>query len=484
MPTVHLLKQFLAISTTNDHKKQYIMSKTLAQSLSDDPQLATAKKQILETLQGYQNKITGIQPADPSRKQSYKETIARFQEQRGGALIFPYIGTGFGKGPFVELEDGSIKYDFICGIGVYQFGHCNPMLVEASLDAALQDTLIQGHLQQNTNTLKLTESILALANQDNQLFDRCFLTSSGVMAGENALKITFQKKFPANRVFAFKRCFAGRTIAFSQINDKALGRAGLPDCFPVNHLPFFDPEDPEGSTEKTLLAMRTLLEAYPGRYAAMIFELVQGEGGVYPGESNYFKKVMQLCKEHKIAVLVDEIQTFARLEKPFAYQYYGLEDWVDVVYIGKASQVCATLFKKEYAAKPGLLGQTYTASSSTIEAGIRILDSLKNGGYFGADGKIVRLSDYIHERLQEFAKETGLIEGPFGLGSMVCFTPFKGEAAKVSAFTQTLFENGIIALTAGSEPTKCRFLLPYPVIDEVDIDAVLEIVFETLQSMN
>ena len=459
------------------------MNKTIAQRLKEDSDLLNAKKQILKTLEKYQDEIDGIRPPSQESKVTYEELIEQLQLMRGGALIYPYIGSGFGKGALVELEDGSVKYDFLCGIGVYQFGHCNPSLVAASIDAAVQDTLIQGHVQQNTNTLELTKLILEMANQDEPVFDHCFLTSSGVMAGENALKITFQKKAPANRVFAFKRCFAGRTIAFSQINDKALGRAGLPDCFPVDHLPFFDPEDPEGSTQRTLDAMQTMIEAYPEKHAALMIELVQGEGGFYPGESKFFREIMTLCRQHGIAVLVDEVQTFARLNKPFAFQYYGLEDLVDVVWIGKASQVCATLFKKSFAPKPGLLGQTYTAAASSIEGAIKILNELGQEGYFGKDGKIDRLSSYITGKLDVFARETGLIEGPFGIGSMICFTPFKGEQAKVVAFTKQLFEYGVIALTAGSHPTKCRFLLPYPVIDTDEIDQVLEIVFRTLREM-
>jgi 4-aminobutyrate aminotransferase-like enzyme len=459
------------------------MNTTLAEKLNHHPDILAAKRQILDTLESLQSDITGPSRADPSRSLHYETLIEKFQSQRGGPLIFPYIGTGFGKGPLVELEDGSIKYDFICGIGVYQFGHCNPMLVEAGLDAALKDTIIQGHLQQNKDSLELTDTILRLANRTQQVFDHCFLTSSGVMAGENALKITFQKKFPANRVFAFKRCFAGRTLAFSQINDKAVGRAGLPDCFPVDHLPFFEPNDPEGSTKATLHAMQSLIEAYPGKHAALMVELVQGEGGFYPGDTDYFRKVMELCRSHGIAVLVDEIQTFSRLSEPFAYQYYGLEDLVDVAWIGKASQVCATLFKKDFAPKPGLLGQTYTAATSVIESATRILKALENEHFFGDDGKIERLSRYTIEKLEQFASETGWISGPFGLGSMVCFTPFEGETKRTMALVQALFQNGVITLTAGSHPTKCRFLLPYPVIEESDIDAVLAITFDTIRTM-
>ncbi len=459
------------------------MSHTLSQQLQEDPQLIEGKKLILGALKKHQKSITGIRPSKSEFKADYESTIKRLEEIRAGGLIYPYLGSGFGKGPFVELEDGSVKYDFICGIGVYQFGHANPDIVEASIDGAIQDTLIQGHVQQNRNSLELSEQILGLANQGQRMFDHCFLTSSGVMAAENALKLTFNKNQPANRIFAFKRCFAGRTIAFSHINDKAMTRAGLPDAFPVDHVPFFDPEDPEGSTQRTLEAIKTKIEEFPSKHAGMIFELVQGEGGFYPGESNYFRKVMEFCKSKGIAVLVDEIQTFSRLKTPFAYQYFGLQDLVDMAWIGKASQVCATLFKSDWKPPAGLLGQTYTSATSTIEGAKQILKALSEEPFFGDSGKIERLSKYTQEKLAQFEAETGLINGPFGLGSMICFTPYNGDGAKVGSFLNRLFENGVIALSAGSNPTKCRFLLPYPVIEEDDIEVVLNIVFSTLKEL-
>ena len=68
---------------------------------------------------------------------------------RLGPLIYPYIGSGFCNGPFVELLDGSVKYDFITGIGVHYFGHAHPLMMKAGLRASLEDLLMQGNLQQN-----------------------------------------------------------------------------------------------------------------------------------------------------------------------------------------------------------------------------------------------------------------------------------------------------------------------------------------------
>ncbi len=77
---------------------------------------------------------------------------------------------------------------------------------------------------------------------------------------------------------------------------------------------------------------------------------------------------MTLCRENHIAVCCDEVQTFGRLPKLFAFQYFGLEDLVDIVSIGKLSQVCATLFRKEFKPKAGLLSQTFTGSTSSLHA--------------------------------------------------------------------------------------------------------------------
>lgn len=361
-------------------------------------------------------------------------------------------------------------------------GHNNPLIVEANIDAALSDVVIHGNLLQNVDSTVLVDQLLQLANRDTHVFDHCYITSSGVMAGENALKITFQKKHPANRIFAFKRNFAGRTLAFSQINDKPGLRIGLPDCFPVDHIPYFDPTRPEESIEETKQAIMDRILLHRGEHAAIIFELVQGEGGFHVGQRLFFREIMKLCRSHGIAVLVDEVQTFARLENPFAFQYFGLEDLIDVVWIGKASQVCATFFRKDFAPGKGLMGQTYTSTASMVRSSLATLKHLSEGGYWGPDGKINRLARHTVGRLKAFGDETGLIEGPYGLGSMIAFTPFGGDGEKVTAFVQTLFKNGVITLTAGANPTRVRFLLPYTVLDETTIDKALEIVFATLRS--
>ena len=140
----------------------------------------------------------------------------------------------------MELADGSVKYDMISGIGVHYLGHSHPALIAAGVDAAIRDTVMQGNLQQNVESVAMSQTLLDLANRGEKRLTHCFLTTSGSMANENSLKIILQKQTPASRVLAFEHAFAGRTLAMSMITDKASFRTGLPKVLDVDYLPFWD----------------------------------------------------------------------------------------------------------------------------------------------------------------------------------------------------------------------------------------------------
>lgn len=446
--------------------------------LRNDPQFSQAKKLLLEVLEEKQKKITGIKPPLESLKISYEEMIRAFSSVRGTPLFFPYLGSGIGNGPFVELMDGSIKYDFISGIGVHFFGHGYKDIVLAGIDAALSNTVMQGPLQQNIDSLEL----MSLLKETSGL-DCCFLTSSGAMANENALKLLFQKNYPRSRILAFNRSFSGRTLALSQITDKAEYRKGLPKTIDVDYIPFYDENDPGKSLEISKRALLTHLKRYPGQHAAMIFELVQGEGGFYPGNTAFFKQIMEILKEHEILVFIDEIQTFGRLYQLFAFQHFDLAEFVDVVSIGKLSQVCATLFRKKLTPQKGLISQTFSSSTASIKAANVIIKSLLEGGFYGPNGKIAHFEKHFHSRLKSLQKNRpDLISGPFGIGGMVAFTAFKGDRDKTIAFLKQLFEKGVLSFFCGDNPTRVRLLLPAGAITVQDIDAVSEIIEKTLIS--
>lgn len=441
-----------------------------------DPRIAEAKKLLLEVVSEQKKEIHKICPPNPEIEPLYLETLAKLAENRGGKIWYPYLGKGVGNGVLVELMDGSVKYDFIGGIGVHQFGHSHSEILSAAIDGAISDVVMQGHLQQNADQVELIATLV----RESKL-DHCFLTTSGAMANDNALKIAMQKNFPAKRVLAFERGFCGRTWAMSQITEKPGVREGIPVIIGVDYLPFFDAHQPEESTKRAVETLKKYLARHPKDYALMILELVQGEGGYYPGDARFFRAIMEILKEHHIAVCVDEIQTFGRTSHLFAYQHFGLEDLVDIVTIGKLAQVCATLFTSEYNPRPGLLSQTFTGSSSAIHASKTVLHLMNKDGFFGANGKNMTIHRQFVEKFEELRKRhPKLIQGPYGLGAMVAFTPLDGDMQRAIQFGQRLFQAGVLSFICGKDPTRIRFLPPIGVIRSEDIDAVAKIVEETL----
>lgn len=447
--------------------------------LREDPRVKEARNLLLAALKEHRGKLTSVRPPQENLIKPYEQLLNQFSAIRGSKLWFPYIGSGLGNGGLVELLDGSVKYDFICGIGPHYFGHSHPLMTEAAFTAALSDTIMQGNLQQNEEALRLSQVLCQTSG-----FAHCFLSTSGAMANENALKIAFQKRYPAARILAFERCFVGRTLALSQITDKPAFREGLPNTVEVDYVPYFDATQPEESTLKAVEALKKHLHRYPKQHAVMIFELVQGEGGFHAGSREFFMSLIEVLKQEEILIFDDEVQCFGRLSELFAFQYFDIKDHVDIVTIGKLSQTCATLFTDRVNPKPGLLSQTFTAAASSIQGGLAVLQELQKGNYYGSQGKIERLYRHFTAKLEAYSKShPQLLKGPYGLGSMLAFTPLDGSPEKVNAFVHELFQAGVMTFVAGQHPTRCRMLLPVGAIEEKDIDAAFEIIAVTLQKM-
>ncbi len=457
------------------------MSSLNFEQLKKDKRVIEAKRLLKEALREAQENIVEVKEANPDLVDTYNQLLKEAGRLRGRDLFFPYLGSGLGKGALVELADGSVKYDFISGIGVHYLGHSHKGLLESSVDAALEDTIMQGNLQQGLSSVELLRRLVDIASQGSSRLAHCFLTSSGAMANENAFKAILQKKSPASRFLAFRKCFSGRTLATGQMTDKPEIRAGLPTVLNIDYLPFYDATQPEMSTHATVKALQEHLSEHPGEYAAMVFELIQGEGGYYPGETEFFKSIIQILKENNIAVMIDEIQTFGRTKDFFAFQYFKLEEYVDVVTIGKMAQVCATFFTEDINPKAGLLSQTFTSSTAAINAATVILDEVANGGYLGEEGKINQYSLRFIGHLQQLsAKYPDQLQGPFGVGAMIGFTAFDGSMEKSKAFIFKLYENGVLSFVAGKDPTRIRFLMPVGGVTLEDIDQVCRIIEKVL----
>jgi 4-aminobutyrate aminotransferase-like enzyme len=460
------------------------MSKTIASDYLSDPRLEEAKKLVEEALADHSKKITGVKAGDPALKETYDKMLEEFSEHRGGKLFYNYIGSGIGNGALVELADGSVKYDFITGIGVHYFGHSHPGVVKAQVDGAVTNTTMSGNLQQNIDSPKLFKLILDQANKYGGGFDHMFMTSSGVMAAENALKMVFQKKSPAHRVLAFEKCFMGRTLAVSQITDKHVYRDGLPETLSVDYIPFYDANDHQGSIDKAVSMLQKYFARHKDQYAAFCMELIQGEGGYWVGHKDFFMAIIEECKKNNVSIIIDEVQTFMRTKEMFAFQYFGLDKHVDMVNIGKNSQICATIYRNDHKPRPGLISQTFTSSGSAINAAYYIINEVANNGYLGEDGKIEKIHKHFASNLEALSKKyPEKIQGPWGLGAMVGMTLFGGDMAKSKDFTFKLFENGVLSFIAGANPTRVRFLVPTGAVTENDIDEVCKLIEKTLNEI-
>jgi len=446
-----------------------------ADLLRTDPQVREARRLLAGAVGDAQARITGIRPPDPALSAPASEAVQRWGELRGAPLALPYLGSGAGRGPFVELADGSVKYDMIGGIGVHFLGHGHPLVLQAGLDAALEDMAMQGNLQQTSLALSFAEELLGLANARGAGLDHVFFTTSGAMANENALKLAFHRHRPADRILAFEGGFAGRTLALAWVTDRPAYREGLPPTVAVDYVPFFEPTDPRGSTDRARAALRAHLDRYPGRHAAMVFELVQGERGGFPGDGEFFRALMTELRDSGVAVMVDEIQTFGRTLAPFAFQHYGLDDLVDLVTVGKMTQVCATLFREDYRPPTGLISQTFTGATASFRVGLAVLRVLRESDLFGPDGGNARVHLRLAERFEQMERRMpGWIRGPYGIGAMVAFTPFDGSTTAARAVVRRLFEAGVVAFTAGHAPCRVRFLVPTPAVSDADLDAVAD----------
>jgi 4-aminobutyrate aminotransferase-like enzyme len=394
---------------------------------------------------------------------AYDRAVRELERMRGRPLFHPALASGLGRGARVRLANGHTLIDFASGIGTYGFGHSDPALLEAAVVAAAGDSVFQGHLLPGVEMHRLSKALLRHAGPH---LKHVWLSVSGAVANENALKMIYQRHAPAEKIIAFERAFAGRTLAMAEITDKPAYRQGLPARDGTLYVPFFDPGDPD-SLHKSLAALDAHLARYPDRIAGMLFELIQGEGGFHTAPTEFYAALMNRCREAGIAVWVDEVQTFARTGELFAFKTLGLEELVDLVTAGKTLQGSAVLFRKDYNPRPGLVAGTFAGSTVGMAVGALIIERLESEGFLGPDGRIAVLGRRVDRRLESLRKRMPRAVGPrSGMGAMQAFVPFDGAADVVSEVMKAAFEQGLLIHSAGASPAKLRLLLPVNTSDE------------------
>jgi 4-aminobutyrate aminotransferase-like enzyme len=468
----------------NSEKTPVNANSTLRHQLITSAAYLEAKKQFVATLLEGVARTRSIRGAtSPEIREAYLKELQEFGKRKGREQYYPYLSSGIGSGPFVELLDGSVKLDLITGIGVNFFGHGHPAFIDEILDGATSD-IMQGNLQPGFESDELLRTMLAAVGEKSKL-KYGWLFCSGTMANETALKIIRQKKFPATKVFAFNDCFAGRSTAMQEISDNPKYREGQPTYGEVSYLPFYDPSvGLEKSITETVGRMQAELGHHPGKFAGLMLEIVQGEGGIRWAPREWYVAIFETAKKAGLAIWADEIQTFGRLEKLFAYQHFGLEEYVDVVTVGKLLQACMTLYSEEYNPKPGLVAGTFTGSFAALRTGRRVLEMLTKDGYYGPQGKIAKLSAHFRAGLESLSKGScrGLIGEIRILGGMIGFGVLGQNLEDTKRFLMKLFDEGAVAFFAGHDPYVVRCLPPFGAMTEAEVDLAISTIEKALLS--
>ncbi|AGH96577.1 aminotransferase class III-fold pyridoxal phosphate-dependent enzyme [Pseudobdellovibrio exovorus] len=443
-----------------------------------DPAVESLVRDLVDEVSAHNNSIDTVRGPNESLKVQAQKKAEEIAKLRGRPLYHNYIGTGAGRGPFVELEDGSIKLDLINGIGIHLMGHSHPRVMQASVRGALSDIIMQGNLQPNNEYLHLTEKLVRIAGRRSNLKHAWFSTC-GTMANENALKMARQKNSPARFVFAMKNAFAGRSTMMAEVTDNAAYKQGLPEYNEVLRIPNYDKRDPQ-SIEKALRAMKEQYAQHEKDVSCFVFEPMLGEGGFVPTPREFYIPMLEFCKQNKIAVWADEVQTFARTGEFFAFETMDLGQYMDIVTIAKTVQLGATLYTEEYNPKPGLIAGTFSGGTSSMAAGLEILNMLEEG-YLGPNGRIQQIHQRFIDGLNKLNETTckDLTRDAGGMGLMIAFTPFDGKKEQVEALVKKLFANGLIAFSCGKDPVRIRFLVP-AIIQDSEIDLALQIVEKTI----
>jgi 4-aminobutyrate aminotransferase len=375
--------------------------------------------------------------------------------------------------------EGKRYIDFAGGIAVLNTGHRHPALVAA----------VKEQLERFTHTCYQVlpyESYVTLAERINKITPgnypkKTAFFSSGAEAVENAIKIA-RSSTGRSGIIAFSGGFHGRTMMGCALTGKVVPYKVGFGPFPaeIYHVPF--PMDIHGvSVDESLHALQTLFKADvdPKRVAAIILELVQGEGGFYVAPPELLRALRKICDEHGILLIFDEIQTgFARTGKMFATEHYDVLP--DIMTIAKSmaggmtlSAVCGKTAVMDGPA-PGGLGGTYAGNPLAITASLAVIDVIENENLVERSNV---LGKKLMARLNTLKAKVPALKEVRGLGSMVAaefFDPATGEPSPdaVKRVQQAALAEGLILLTCGVYANVIRFLYPLTTEDAVFDEAL------------
>ena len=400
-----------------------------------------------------------------------------------GVYLVQPVSIASSKGAVLTDVDGNTLLDFTSGIGVTSLGHCVDEIVETISDQA-------GKLIHSCIHVANYEPYVALAKRLTEITPgsykkRALMLNSGSEAVENAVKIVRQSTGRKN-ILSFENSFHGRTYM-------AMTLTGKWDPYKVGFEPFvpgvyFTPfpysyRCPWGTDDKEECGKAAIhhieksifkTQVDPSTVGAVITEPVQGEGGFIDPPKNFLPMLKELCEEHGIMLIDDEVQTgFGRTGKMWAIEHYGVEP--DLMTMAKAiasglplSAVVArdVLMKDIY---PGSLGGTFGGNPVACATALKVIEIIKREKIVDKSAKLGRK---LRKRLDEFHSKYESIGEVRGLGPMLAMEFVKDRKSKKpdpetsSAVMKECLKNGLMTLKAGLYNNVIRLHPPLTIEDE------------------
>lgn len=358
-----------------------------------------------------------------------------------------------GQGALLWDSQGREYIDCMGGHGVTNLGHAHPDVAKAIADQAC--TLVTcPETFYNPRRAELVEKLTGLV----PALQRVFLCNSGTEAVEAAIKFA-RLSTGRSQIIAAMRGFHGRTLgALSATWNKTYRQPFEPLVPGFSHVPYNNPA--------------ALEQAIGDQTAAVILEVVQGEGGVYPADPVYLLEARRLCSQHGALLIIDEIQTgFGRTGKMFAIEHSGVTP--DLLCMAKSiagglPMGAVLIGPQVQGLAPGLHGTTFGGNPLACAASLAALGVMEREQL---PRQAAEKGAYLMPRLG--AIQSPLVREVRGLGLMVGIELKK----KVAPYLQAMENRGVIALPAGMTVIR---LLPPLVITYEQLDRVVAVLTEVL----
>ena len=367
-----------------------------------------------------------------------------------------------GEGVYLWDTEGKSYLDFMGGWAVTALGHCPKVLTEALIN--------QSKILINASPSYYNKPMIEFAKllTDNSCFDRVFFSNSGSEANEGAIKLArkYGAKFldGAYEIITTVNSFHGRTLATMSATGKKVWEN------------LYEPKVP-GFKHVPLNNLEAIKTAITPNTCAIMFEPIQGEGGVNELDKNYIKALSDICKERKILLIFDEVQTgLGRTGRLFAYEHYGIEPDIMTLAkgIGGGYPLSALLVKEEFNIfEPGDQGGTYSAQPLGMAAGLVVVSEIINKN-LSHNANIQ--GEYIIKKLNEIKSKYNLTNVR-GKGLLLAFDIPKNNGSEI---VEECLKEGL--LINSPRPSIIR-LMPPLIITEKDTDNMLNILCKVLDKL-